>query len=561
MSLQPRSTDEIYDSIRSRLGSAIDKISNFVSGSFNEAWTRSYSVQIREAELKALAGELAGYVDYAGKDLTKDDLDRLGVEGVEPAEINQYMDDDQLDNLGANLGVERDPGERATGTATFEVLDDTVEIEEGMEVGTEPDSRGNYRSFYVDADGDGEITESSTASVTPDSGETTVTVDVIAAEVGTEYNGGTGYIEYIPNPKPGVHSVTNNVEITGGEDEQTNESLREDIKNAIFESSSGGTRMGISSYIQEHNNDVGSVGIDEYLTDDPPFVDVVVEGGDATEIEGLIEEARPVGVQHYLVRPTDISIGVYSQLIGSDIDPTYIQDQISSHLITLAVGDRFSRSSLLQDIITADNEIESAPALTTYITNIDSERYEYSSNQDVYELVYGPLGDIYEEEHLFEDGKYDYALEFEGFDSSSVTVEAIVSNERQELVSGTDYTVEDTNGDGQNDTIRLTEETIPDSSTVMEISYRHNNASVDAVYDVQDGTEYTEGDDYTVVDADGDGLLDSIDWSGGTSTPADGDRFGVDYRPFRSFEGDIRIDERQMFSPESSRIEVTTYNE
>jgi len=213
MPIQPRTPDQIYTDIKSRLTSTIAKLTNFVSGSFNDEWLTAYSEQVHEAEVKALASELAGYVDYAGKDLTEDDLDELGVDNIDPERINKYMHDSQLDRLAQNVSVTRDSGTKATGQASIQTSSDTIAIPEGFNVSTTPDPQTNESlTFYVDADGDGIIDQDSTATVTPADGTTEVTVDIVAGDVGEEYNVGAGAIDYIPTPKPGVESVNNPTE-------------------------------------------------------------------------------------------------------------------------------------------------------------------------------------------------------------------------------------------------------------------------------------------------------------------------------------------------------------
>jgi len=556
MPFQPRSSEDTYESILTNIASGIDRLTNFVSGSFNDRLAASYSEQIREAEIKALAAELAGYVDYAGKELTEEDLETLGIDGVDPEEINQYMHDEQLDLLAANWSVERDPGSKATGQAVIQTSDDTTRIPEGYEIGTEKDLDGNYLSFQVDADGDGEISDDSDAYVQPESGSTEVTVDIIAADYGSEYNVGSDTITYIPTPKPGVQSVTNPDPTDGGEDEQTNPSLRDDVRVALVASAEGGTTDGIIRYIEENNDDVRNVGIDEFLDSSPPFVDVVVEGGLSDDVKELIEGSRPAGIRHNLVRPTEIQVGVYTQVIGEGTSTTNVETDISRYLSRLSVSDRFYSSELQSDIYTSDTDISSVPSVSTYITSITEEQYAYDSGQATYPVRFGRFGYINDEQHRFVDMAetstiYTY---YDDFDSSSLTVVATVDEDDIELVQGSDndYTIV-TDSDGVNIGFELTGNTVPDESTTMEISYVHSNWSLDSVVSESD-TTFTQGTDYTVVDDDGDGYEDAIQWLDGGSTPDDGERFHISYTPYRTFRGDLSSDDRELFVPSDNWI-------
>ena len=94
-----------------------------------------------------------------------------------PDEINEIMDTQHLDELAKLVGESRFEGQKAKGKVTFQVSGDNVQIFEGVTIGTTPDANGEFLSFRVDADGDGEIDEESDASVSPDPGESEVTVE------------------------------------------------------------------------------------------------------------------------------------------------------------------------------------------------------------------------------------------------------------------------------------------------------------------------------------------------------------------------------------------------
>src|SRR6056297_2280984 len=117
MTQEPRTQDEIYRSIRDKLTSSIAGLTNFTERSFNYIFTQSYADELRELELQAVAARLSGYIDYADGNLDQDDLRELGIDDVvdDPDDINQYMSDDNLDSLVAELGVTRQPGTVATG--------------------------------------------------------------------------------------------------------------------------------------------------------------------------------------------------------------------------------------------------------------------------------------------------------------------------------------------------------------------------------------------------------------------------------------------------------------
>lgn len=551
MVIKPRDTGEIYESVRDELTSRITKVTNFVSGSFNNAFLASHSEQIREAEIKALAGELAGLVDYAGKDLTQADLNRLGIENVDPERINEYMEESQLDRLAANYTIQRDPGTPATGNVILETSSPTT-IQNGMSVGTEPDATGEYTKYFVFEGDLNEFDPDSSESISLEEGENEL--QIVSEDVGTEYNVGPSTVTYIPNPQPSIQSVNNIDPVDGAEDEEETEALRSRVKDSIFDSADGGTKPGMESYIEENSSSPVDVNIDEFKDQKPPFVDVVIDGGDDQELEELIEESRSVGIRHNLARPNEISFGVFATLVGEDIDTDIVENEIDSYIASIGLSESFSFSSLLNKIISSQKEVESVPALNTYYTTVTNESNVFDNTQNVYEINQGPLGRVNTEEHGIEETKTEFGLLFGNVDESTVSVEAIVDDERVDLVKDTDYTVEDSDGDGELDTISL-DGVSPDQGTTLLVTYVHDSVGIDSVEDA-DGNVYQEDADYGLIDDDGDNIPDSIDWSVGGDSPSDGIRFDISYTVRRSFEGDKFADDRQLYSPDLIRIET-----
>lgn len=559
MTIDPRSTDEIYVDIQTYLTSTIDRITNFVSNSFNDAFIQSYSEQLREAEIKALAGELAGYADYAGKELTQNDLDELGITGVSPEEINPYMDPEQLDRLADNYNIEREEGTRASGTVVVEVSDDSVTVEEGFLFGTQPDSGGEYNAYEVIiSDQEDESDDDEDPYVTPDPDEDTVEVSIRATEPGPDYNTPVDTITYIINPEPGIQSVTNPDVVAGGEEGQDNASLREDIKNSDFISSRGGTREGLISHIESNTEGDVTVETEEHTSECPVFVDVVVDGGDRIDLEGLIEEARPVGIEHNLVRPTTLDLGSTTDLVGFNVDTSDVEESIVNYLSGLGLGETFSWSSLLNQVITSDSGIETVPVLNNYVVSVDRELVTYNEGQDLYELDQAPLGIVEDEEHYYDVDTAQYELLFDDIDTSSVEVVAMVSGQEEELVQDLDFTVESLTTDDEEITVvEISSDAGVDDGSVMEVTYEHASVGLDHAQ-VVDGDELFEGSHIEIVDTDGDGLYDSIEIIDHDRVE-DGERIEVSYDAGTRFEGDLQVDNRQQIDVDPSRIIVEVY--
>lgn len=437
MTEQPRTQQEIYRSIRDRLTSSIAGLTNFTERSFNYIFTQAYSDQLRELELQALASRLSGYIDYADGNLDENDLQELGVDNVveDPAEINQYMSDDNLDALVEELGVSRRGGDFATGEAEFTTQAGRTVIPEGTIVTTELDGSGESLQF--------ETTESITV---PDGVTVSQEVTVQALESGEEYNLPEGSIIRVQSPPVGVTGVINTNQTSGGTDIETNDELRARAKQAVPSSSLGGTETGIRAFIRQNVDGVeeGDIIIDESLETTPPFVDVIVDGGINTDVTDAIESSRPTGIQHNLVRPETITIGVETDFLGSNIDTTVVSGEISDYLGELNIGENYFRNELIRTILNADGNIVNVERLDAIIESVTEEKIVYQSGKDTYEL---------------------------------------------------DFTYDDTYGD---------------------ISVQDRS-----------GTIYTEGEDFTTVDASGDGYDDSIKWLG--PSPDDGEQFSVSY--------------------------------
>ena len=554
MPLNPRDSDEIFETTQEELTQRIDGLDNFGEQSFNNAFLTAHSEQVREAEIKAVAASLAGSVEYAGRDLTESDLDDLGLTTIDPEEINQYMDDSQLDRLALNFGIRRDAGERAATTVEFEVSDDSVEIEEGTVVSTSL-SGENQLDFLVDVDGDGEITTDPAPTVSPDSGSTTVTTNAIADEVGSEYNVAAGAITAIPIPRPGVQSVINTENATGGSDQQSNESLREDVQTALFTGSGGGTTSGISGYIEsETSEQISSIGINEFTQQQPPFVDVIVDGGDRDELVELINESKPTGIEHNLVRPTRIDITAHADILSSSpVDTDILIDAIASRISDLDVGDNLYQTSLLQSVLGANINIVSGPSINVGYDVVTNDQYTYDSEQSAYEFEYGPFGVVTDEEHVVTEDVSTIELLFTDVDPSSVKAIVVADEDEIDLVEGEDYDIID--GRGTNSAIELYDVSYTPPRAELQIEYEHSSWTVKSV-ESESGESFSEGSEYELIDTTGDGLIDSIEWL--TDPLDDGERFQIEYEPRRDIATDVIVDNTVLFTP-SAEITASSY--
>lgn len=576
MTKQPRTVDDIYENLRDSLTGKIAKLTNFTERSFNYVFTRAVSNYLREVEVEVLATELSGYIDYAGGPITDEDLRRLGVaDSVSPEAVNEYMSDEDLDDLVALVGVERDEGTRSTGFVDlFTDQDSRVEIPTDMKLSTEPDSSGSVLTFTVDSDEE---------IVSPEGSSLLVDVPVIAEERGTEYNVPGNSLVTIPSPPVGVRGIDSSTAMTGGEDREPNDELRERAKASLTDTPDGGTVRGIVSNIYKNIDAVEEeeIGVTERFDREPVVVEVTVDGGNETDINEQIEDGRPVGVKHQLLRPETIFLSVDVKVLGEDVDITFVENELLSYLVDeLNVGDDFFYRQLIREIMEADSGILNIDSLSVNVDRVEEERFRFDTDTSQYRLLYTHDGD-------------------------SITV---VDSDENVFVQGTDYQVIDTTADGRLDTIEwlgvdepnagedfFVDYTVSDDIRIRrDETYTHNTTQSDTFTQESDRDEYgltyvpfdetvtidgftqrtdfelttqsiererdeftysggksrytlnksvlngdtsvfipnstafSQGTDYELDDTDGDGLDDTIVWLDGES-PNDGELFAVEY--------------------------------
>lgn len=358
MTLEPDTSDSIFGRIRSTVAS-ITKITNFSTNSPERGIVRAFADEQRDREHELLHVQLSARVDYAGKTITEDDLEDLGVDPskVDLELLNSYQEDQDLDELAIRNSVVRDPGSLATGTVTFQVTSDSARIPEGTVVTTEPDADGDAIRFET------------TEEVTPAANASSVDADVEAIERGTAGNVGSGSIVNIPSPPPQVSGdppVSNSSATTGGESRETNAELRQRTKLAIVGSAGGGTTEGVIGGLVETFDglDRADVDVDEDFGNSE--FDVIIDGGPSdTDANDAIDELQPVAIEGTLVRPTQITIDVTTTVSGSSVDTARVEDRVRSLIENLGIGEDVIRDQLIAVIMTADDGISAIDTLTT----------------------------------------------------------------------------------------------------------------------------------------------------------------------------------------------------
>lgn len=386
MPYQPRSREEIYTRFRDRVLDRTDQLTHLpdpedgTGVNFAILWSMAGYFRLYEHGL--LAAQLSGWVQYAGGPTNEEDLLQLNLdpERINLSVLNNYQHDGNLDALGRQNGVTRDPGGRAIGEVTFLTVDQTVTVPAGTRVATDTSEFSNRGG------GDDQLAFRTTADATPDSdaNSTRARAPAEAERIGAQHNVGPGQITTLLSVPSGVRGVTNQTAITGGEPPETNDELRERIENAIIERSGGGTAGGVTGGIVSmiENVDEDNVAIEEFHdppSDRAPYADVIVAGGDDDEVEDAIETLRPLAIDVNLVRPTRNPVSVDATVTGGPVDIDRVETQILQYLSELGIGEDVYRDRIITAAMTADDDIENIETLTT-----TSERTgEYSGDLSV----------------------------------------------------------------------------------------------------------------------------------------------------------------------------------
>lgn len=547
MSFEPRKRSTIYDSVRNRLTGKIPDLTNFTETSFNWVWVQGFSAEFREQELDVTAAYLSGLIDYAGGPVTQEDLDDLGIADTATVdEINERLDDQDLDELVKIVGIERDEGTKATGTVTFTTQLASTTIPKGTSVGLQPADDGTFREFET------------TEDVSTDSSTTSVDADIEAVEVGAEYNVGSGQITYLPNPPSGVLSVTNNNATSGGEDVETNNELRTRAKNAIFETSGGGTVKGVEGFINSNVDGVEEVNVIEFFTGDSwhgsyPHAHVIISGNpNDDDVLDAIDSSRPVAVEHIFIEAENFSVRFDMDLQGSDIDEQKIIDALTEYVNDRGLGGEIVDVKVIQKILNADSDIEDIDVLDTYIEN---EGIFFDDSTDIYNLSQGvPMeddgivevtGTLNGSNHTFSEGA-DYEEADDDSDSSDDSIDWSPSGDEPDVTTGNTKTITYESG---------TDEYKVDDALVTD--------GITQVTGTLNGSSHTfvEGTDYEEVDVRADGVINGIDWGIGGDNPDDGTDFTVTYDAGTEFEVTYRIqDNTDIVFDEDSEPVIGTIN-
>lgn len=612
MTHDPRTQDEVYESLKDSLTGKITKLTNFTDRSFNYVWTQAFAQEVRELEILATVSEFSGWIDYVGGDINQDDLDELGYENIDAEQVNEIMQDSYLDEYVKIVGIDRFEGAEATGTVTIDTQSRKTTIPEGTIVSTAPDADGNVLQF-----------ETTEKAQTGDGVTAVSDVSIEALEIGTDHNVPADTIVRFDDPPLGVRGVTNPESTTGGEERESNDELRERAKEQVEGASEGGTVEGIKAFLRQNIEAVGEgdVILEEFTESQPPFVDVIVDGGTDTDVTAAIETSRPAGIRHNLIRPQVYQLGIRADVTGTDISTDLIEEELTDYLLNLGISDDVFRDIIVQLIMNEDDDVENIGLLDETYDRITNERFTY--NQDIDSAIADDGGSFTEQTtDANDDGLDDMTLlpespavgdayyfgkdnRFSGFDihistggagTWDIVWEYYDGSTWQTLPNISDGTNDFQNGnnnivswDVPSDWVRaqinqdeeyfvrarvnsftdITEQPlgsqvrVTGSSYRLDLTYEDTNGSLSL--EDSDGTTYTKGTDFTVVDKTGDGWPETIQWAANQSLPNHEQDFFVDYDVTTAattngdtYQTDLVRDEQFVF--DLDRAEAYTYD-
>ena len=240
-----------------------------------------------------------------------------------------------LDAHAAQRGLSRKNGTHAVGSAIFSAASeehDAILIPAGTEIGTTQE----LLQFVTDSD------------AVLSAGSQTVSIPVTAAQIGREYNVGSGSFGIIITPVIGIGGVSNNARFTGGTDDETDEELRARVIDSYQNITNGANAAYYRSVAMSVDGvySASAVGCGRGAG----TVDVYVCGAGAalpaakiSELQSLMDEMREVNVDVRVYNATSLGINLYIRLTaaeGYDFNTVaaQVQTAVTEYIDSLGIG-------------------------------------------------------------------------------------------------------------------------------------------------------------------------------------------------------------------------------
>ena len=387
---QPQTRESRRQDVINSWTGADSDLTNFAPYTPNWWVADAYAQEWREYDHLTLAVQLSGWIETAGGPVDEGALLDLNVD-PDPVDLdllNSFLQDEDLDALAALVGVTRDPGSKAQGEVVFGTTTSDEVIESGTVVATPrgSDETDVRRYFYT------------TEEVSPSVGETTVSAHIEAEGVGIEWNVGAGQISELPNSPGGIEGVINPEPTSGGTLPESNSELRNRVQNAPTETSGGGTADGVEGAVVAAIDGVTRDNVETIEHHDPPdtspgpfsgapYTEVVVDGGTDAEVRDVIQTAKPSGVGHVLVRPTelraDVTATAQARHDAADIDTERIGDAVARYISELGLGEDLYHAQLIEQMMDADEDAINIADLSVTIDGVAIAGDQMVSDKEV----------------------------------------------------------------------------------------------------------------------------------------------------------------------------------
>ena len=218
----------------------------------------------------------------------------------------EFAEDQALDFLVELIGLQRKQAQRATGTVSF-IRDDEADVDYLVPKGTVVQNKSvnpiKYRTTEKAVISEGDVGVQN--------------VPIEAVEPGIDGNVGPYVIEVIESNLPGANRALNYNSITGGEERETDEALRERAKDEL----NGGMKATPSAIINELKRVDGVKSVSLFINDSSEdrtdrgglpdhHFEAVVQGGDDAEIAQQIADTKAVA--------DGVHSGTYGNTVSSD---------------------------------------------------------------------------------------------------------------------------------------------------------------------------------------------------------------------------------------------------
>lgn len=197
-------------------------------------------------------------------------------------------------------------------------------------------------------------------------GQTQAYANIQAVNTGKSGNVVANKIIVINNPPIGIESVTNEQVTSGGEEQETDEELRQKTKTAL-ETAGMGTILALKNKINEVYG-IKSVTVND-MARGIGTVDILVLGdtlpmpiAKLNEVKAMAEATKAGGIDISVIEPTTSTVNIAATLtlkVGSTIASVTsdVTKAIQSYFDSLEIGETFIKNQLSKEILSANEAI------------------------------------------------------------------------------------------------------------------------------------------------------------------------------------------------------------